>query len=257
MNLGAGFRLALGLLTIIPVRPPETIGRDQARVAMLLAPLAVLPVALVAAGLGFGAMSLRLPGALAGVVAVGALAFGTRAMHLDGLADTVDGLGSGRDASGALEIMKRGDVGPMGTVALVLVLLAQVIACGALLERPLGWLVVAVVLAVSRSALVLGCRAGLPAARPGGLGTLVAGSVPVATAVVAMLVWLAALQGLAAFAGWAWWLPVVALTGAAVACLWLLLRSAKLFGGVTGDVLGAVVELAATVLLLVWAIPAT
>ncbi len=256
MNLGAGFRLALGLLTIVPVRPPETIGREQARVAMLVAPLAVLPVTLMASGLGFGAVALGLPGLLGGVAAVGAMAFGTRAMHLDGLADTVDGLGSGRDASGALEIMKRGDVGPMGTVALVLVLLAQVIASGALLERPYGWLVVAVLLAVSRSALVLGCSAGLPAARPGGLGALVAESIPAAAAVVALAVWLAALQGLACVDGRAWWLPGIALIGAVVACTWLLLRSKKRFGGVTGDVLGAIVEVAATVLLVVWMIRA-
>ena len=48
---------------------------------------------------------------------VAVLAFGTRAMHLDGLADTVDGLGSGWDRERALAIMARGDVGPMGVVA--------------------------------------------------------------------------------------------------------------------------------------------
>lgn len=254
MNLVAGFRLALGLLTIIPVRPPETIGREQARVAMLVAPIAVLPVTLVAALLGWGASALGLPGALAGVIVVGALAFGTRAMHLDGLADTVDGLGSGKDAAGALEIMRRGDVGPMGTVSLVLVLLAQVLAAGALVERPWGWLQIAVLLAVARGALVLGCVAGLPAARPGGLGALVAESVSVPAGVLSWTVWLGILRAVGHLSGQPWWLPFAPVLAAVLACTWLLVRCQKRFGGVTGDVLGASVEVAAAALLVLSAI---
>ena len=56
----------------------------------------------------------------AAVLAVAALALLTRGLHLDGLADLADGLGSGKPASGALEIMRRSDIGPFGTVTLVL-----------------------------------------------------------------------------------------------------------------------------------------
>ncbi|NEC49139.1 adenosylcobinamide-GDP ribazoletransferase, partial [Actinospica acidiphila] len=52
----------------------------------------------------------------------------TRGLHLDGLADTADGLGSGRPAEDALRIMKQSDVGPFGVLTLVLVLLVQVAA---------------------------------------------------------------------------------------------------------------------------------
>lgn len=254
MSAFAGLRLAVGLLTIVPVRPPEEIGRPQARAAMLLAPLAVLPLAVVAAGLGWVAVWLGLPSAIAGVLVVAALAFGTRAMHLDGLADTTDGLGSGKEADAALEIMKRGDVGPMGVAALVLALGAQALAAGLVLDRPLGWLYLVVLLCASRGALVLGCMRGIPAARPDGLGALVADSVPLVTAAIAWLVLAVLTVGTGAIAGQAWWLPLVGVLLTLAAVWWLLARCVARFGGVTGDVLGALVEVAASVLLVVAAV---
>jgi adenosylcobinamide-GDP ribazoletransferase len=249
MSRFAGLRLAVGLLTIVPVRPPETIGRREARAAMLLAPFAVLPVALVAALVGWGATLVDVPPVLAGVLVVALLAFGTRAMHLDGLADTTDGLGSGKEAGRALEIMRRGDVGPMGTVALVLALAMQAVAAGALLSHPSGWLQLVVLVCLSRAALLFGCLAGVPAARPDGLGALVAGSVGAPAAVLSWLVGLAAVTGAAVLAGQALWAPAVGVVLAALACLWLVRRCVRRLGGVTGDVLGALVEVCATVLL--------
>ena len=254
MSAIAGLRLAVGLLTIVPVRPPEEIGRPQARAAMLLAPVAVLPLAVVAAGLGWVAMWLGLPSAIAGVLVVAAVAIGTRAMHLDGLADTTDGLGSGKEADLALEIMKRGDIGPMGVVALVLTLGAQALAAGAVLERPLGWLSLVVLLCASRGALALGCMRGIPAARPDGLGALVADSVPLVAAATSWLVLALAAVGTGALSGQAWWLPLVGVLLTLVAVWWLLARCVDRLGGVTGDVLGALVEVAASMLLVVAAV---
>lgn len=254
MSVFAGFRLAVGLLTIVPVRPPEEIGRTQARAAMLVAPLAVLPLALVVAGIGWAGVWLGLPSALAGVLVVAALAFGTRAMHLDGLADVTDGLGSGKDASAAAAIMKRGDVGPMGVVALVLALAAQALAAGAVIERPFGWLQVVVLLCVSRGALALGCLRGVPAARPDGLGALVADSVPPVAAVSSWIVLTLAAVGTGLLAGQDWWLPVAGVLLALAAAWWLLARAVARLGGITGDVLGALVEVSASVLLVVAAI---
>ncbi len=249
MNSFAGLRLAVGLLTIIPVRPPETIGRREARAAMLLAPLAVLPVALVAGLVGWGAKWLGVPAVLAGLVSVAVLVFGTRAMHADGLADTTDGLGSGKAADRALEIMRRGDIGPMGTVALILALAMQGVAAGALLGRPYGWLQLVVLVCLSRAVLLFGCVDGVPAARPDGLGALVAGSVRVPAVVVSWLVGLAAATGAAVLAGQVFWVAPAGVLVAVLACLWLVLRCVRRLGGVTGDVLGALVEVCATVLL--------
>lgn len=254
MTGAAGLRLAVGLLTIIPVRPPEQIGRSEARTAMLLAPLAVLPVALAAALLGWGALLLGLPTPLAGVLAVALLAFGTRAMHLDGLADTTDGLGSGKDSAAALEIMRRGDVGPMGTVALVLVLLTQALAAAAILDRPLGWVQLTVLLCYSRAALAVGCLAAVPSARPEGLGALVAGTVPAWAGALTWGLWFVLASGAGLLVGQAWWWFSAGPVLAVFACRWVLARCVRRLGGITGDVLGALVEVAATALLLVAAI---
>ena len=95
---------------------------------MIIAPLAVLPVAL-----GRGDRRAGWPRWPAGPVwcvglsVVAVLAVGTRALHLDGLADTVDGFGSGWDRERALAVMRRGDIGPMGVTALVLVLGLQAV----------------------------------------------------------------------------------------------------------------------------------
>lgn len=244
-----GLRLALGLLTVIPVPAPDGVDEAAARRAMLLAPLALLPITLVSALAGWACLLLGMPRLLAGVISVAVVLLATGALHADGLADTADGLGSRRDRETSLAIMKRGDVGPMGAVALALVYLAQVVAVGALLARPWGWLQVAVLLSGARVALAVLTRRGQAPARPGGLGALVLGTVPLPSALVATLVaWL-----ITAASGWL----TGHLLGAALAVplglaavLWLA-RTARLrLGGLTGDVLGAGVELAATVMLI-------
>lgn len=109
-----------GLLTVLPVRP-RPIDRGNAAGVIMIAPLAVLPIAAAAAALTWLARLAGLPTLAVGLVGVAALALGTRAFHLDGLADTVDALGSGWDRERALEIMKRGDIGPMGALAMIIV----------------------------------------------------------------------------------------------------------------------------------------
>lgn len=249
MRALAGLRLAMGLLTIVPVGSPDI---RRSRDAMLLAPLAVLPVALVAALAGWVAHFVGVPLVVAGVLAIAVVAFGTRAMHLDGLADTVDGLGSGKPATEALEIMRHGDIGPMGVVALALALLVEALSAGAVLGRPWGWLQLAVLIAVARGSLALGCLRGVPSARPDGLGALVAGSVPRVAAAGVWVVWTAALVASGVLAGQAWWWPLVAVAAVALKSLWLVRLATRRLDGITGDVLGALVELS-TVVLLVFA----
>ncbi len=184
---------------------------------------------------------------LGAVLAVAALALLTRGLHLDGLADTADGLGSRRPAGEALAIMRRSDIGPFGVVTLVLTLLIQVAALAQAQALGRGAVAVIAAAATGRLALPWACRRGVPAARGTGLGALVAGTVPAAIPVVLTLAALAA-----AFA-----LGIIVAVGVAAglaASLALTMLAVRRLGGITGDVLGALVEVATAVCLLVTAI---
>ncbi len=242
-------RLAVGTLTVAPVGfsapTPAVAGR-----AMLLAPLAVSPLAVGSAAACWAASAIGWPPLLVGLVGVGVLALGTRALHLDGLADTVDGLGSGWDRERALAIMRRGDIGPMGVLALILVIGVQTIAIGELVR---GWptaVLLLLIICASRAAVGLCCARGIPAARPDGLGAAVAGSVSRAAVVVSWLIALGMITAALAWVGARWWLGPVAVVAALVGVVLLLRHCVQRFGGVTGDVIGACVETAFTVLLL-------
>ncbi|HVM27883.1 MAG TPA: adenosylcobinamide-GDP ribazoletransferase [Mycobacteriales bacterium] len=249
--MGDGLRLALTTLTVLPVRGPVEVDRRSARTAMLLAPLVGLALGAVAAGVAKG---VQLAGAdlLAAVLAVAALAVLTRGLHLDGLVDTVDGLASYRPRAQALEIMRSPEAGPLGVAALVLVLLAQVAAVHACLDAGRGTAALLLAGAGARLAVTVACTTGIPAASPSGLGAAVAGTVPRAATVTvgtAVLVVGAALglvdEGAHPALG-----PLAVLGGLAAAAV-LLRHAVRRLGGVTGDVLGALVETTTTVVLVV------
>ncbi|WP_433238222.1 adenosylcobinamide-GDP ribazoletransferase [Actinomadura nitritigenes] len=245
---GAGPRLAVTLLTVVPLRTPE-VNRGTGRAAMLAAPLVGLLTGGAAALVLLLGGALDLSGLLAAALAVGAAAVLTRALHLDGLADLADGLGSGRPAEDALAIMKRSDIGPFGVVTLLLVVLVQVAALASAPHAAVAALIAGV---TGRLALPWACREGVPAARPGGLGALVAGTVPARGALVATVAVLAAAGAAGAASGG----PGGALHGLAAvviglaAALLMLRHAVRRLGGVTGDVLGALVEIATTAALL-------
>lgn len=257
MTLGCGmtwasaWRLSVGTLTVLPVRPPGEVTPRVAGRAMLLAPLAALPLALLTGAAGWLAGRTHWPAVLTGIIVIGVLALGTRALHLDGLADTVDGLGSGRDRERALEIMRTGDIGPMGVVALLLVLGGQAVAASSLVGSWSDALLLVILIAVSRSSLLIACRAGVPAARPGGLGAMVAGSVGTLPTAAVGLVCSAAVISSAVLAGRPWWLAVIAVVAGALVAYGIVARCVSRLGGITGDVLGATVELTLLTLLLV------
>ncbi|WP_329419987.1 adenosylcobinamide-GDP ribazoletransferase [Streptomyces sp. NBC_01268] len=246
-----GLRFAFGTLTVLPARITRW-DRDAARAGMLCAPLAGLVVGLCAAAVGGVFLLLGSGPLLAAVLTVGVPALMTRGLHLDGLADTADGLGSAKPAEEALRVMKQSDIGPFGVIVLLFALLAQV---GALYELyGEGWAHGAagavLAAAVARLALTHASRHGVPAARPEGLGAIVAATVPLRPAALTtgLVLVLCTAAGALLSPYDALRLPLAALAALGVAEL-LLRRCVRRFGGVTGDVFGAVEETAATVAL--------
>jgi adenosylcobinamide-GDP ribazoletransferase len=237
------------LLTVLPV--PAAAARST-RGVLPWAPLVGLVLGGAAAGVGL--LGSRLVSPLAGaVLALGVLALLTRGLHLDGLADTADGLGPIRARERALQVMRQGDVGPFGVTALVVVLLLQA-ACGAaLLPRPGGWLAVWTAVVAARLAMSRTGLRGVPTAEGSSLGRAVAGTVSAPWFAGWLLVTAAgAAAAAAALGGQRLVLAVLAgLVAGLLAAELLLRRATARLGGVTGDVMGAMGETAAAVALLV------
>lgn len=250
-SLADGLRLAVGTLTAVRVPPPARIDRSTARSAMLVAPVAVLPLGVAAALVGALHPWLGLSPLVAAGLAVGVVALGTRGLHLDGLADTADGLGSGYDRNRALDVMRRGNTGPMGVAALVLVLLIQAAAAASMLTRPWGFLALGVLVCLSRMALYLACAVGVPSARPDGLGATVAGTVPRVAAGLGLLAGAGAAAPVLGLTGSPWLLGAAAVAVAGLVVAGLVVRCVRRFGGITGDVLGAAIEVDLLALLVV------
>lgn len=238
------WRLAFGTLTAWPVPAPRRVDRSVAGTAMLLAPLTILPAlvlgtALVATGLLLGA-----PAALVAVLVLAMLALASRGLHLDGLADTSDGLSAGFERARALEVMRRGDIGPSGVAALVLVLLVDAAALSDLLRSWSGAALAALALVSSRQVLAWACVAGVPAAKPDGLGAAVAGVVGRRGLALSFTALLALGAALAVWSGHRWGAGLLVPAAAVIAAMTVVRRSVSRLGGITGDVLGATVEVA-------------
>ncbi|MBF6206481.1 MULTISPECIES: adenosylcobinamide-GDP ribazoletransferase [Nocardia] len=232
-----GVRLAISWLTVLPVRGPDDVDRSAAARAILLAPLVGALLGAGAAGLLWALSWVGASAPLAGLLVVGALALITRGMHLDGLADTLDGLGSYGPPERARQIMKSGGAGPFGVAGLAFAIGVQAFSFAALADSG-RWVAVALAVATGRVAVILACR-GVPAAPGTGFGILVAGT----QSAVAAASWSVAALALAVFAvpSRPWLGPLAVALGLAASTV-LVRHCARRFGGLSGDVLGAAVE---------------
>jgi len=252
-SLPDGLRFAFGTLTVLPVKVTRW-DRDAARGGMLCAPVAGLVVGAGAALVGVALLAMGAGPLLAAVATAAVPAALTRGLHLDGLADTADGLGSGKPAEDALRIMKQSDIGPFGVITLLFVLLAQVAALFQAYDTSWARGVLAAVVSATaaRLALTLAARTGVPPARPEGLGAAVAGTVPVRGALLVTVAVTGAAVGAGALVGTYDLVRAGVAVLAACAVAELLLRHCtRRFGGVTGDVFGGLAETAATTALVV------
>jgi adenosylcobinamide-GDP ribazoletransferase len=250
-------RVAVSLFTVIPVGGDAELREGDAVRALLWMPVVGLLVGLAGAGVMLGVDAGGSAGPrrlLAAALAVALVALLTGGLHLDGLGDTADGLGSRRDAADALAIMRRSDVGPMGVAALILVLLIQVAALAAVPRASLAAAALVLAQVTGRVAVVV--ASGSPAARPGGFGALVAGQTTARerTLIVTVLGCAVAVAGLASHGAG------LAASGLAATVIGLLAGTAlqqvaqQRLGGMTGDVFGAIVEVSAATVLVACAL---
>lgn len=252
-SVADALRFAFGTLTALPVTVTRW-DRSAARGGMLCAPVVGAVVGLCAAAVGGLLLLLDASPLLAAVATAAVPAALTRGLHLDGLADTADGLGSAKPAEDALRIMKQSDIGPFGVLTLLFVLLAQVACLAALYADSWshGAAAAAVSAVVARTAMTLACRDGVPPARPDGLGAAVAGAVPLRTAALTAAGTLVVAAAAGALFGLSPALHFALAALLALATAELLLRHCRTrFGGITGDVFGALAETAATAVLVV------
>lgn len=250
------WRLALGTLTALPVQPPRLVDRRRARLAIAIAPMAVLPLGAAVALIAFAGREAQLPPLVIALLAIGAAVLGTRAFHLDGLSDTADGMAASYDRDRALAVMKTGTSGPAGSVAVYLVLGLQTAALAGVLTLPHSGrtaVLAGTALCLSRAALLICCLRGVRPARPDGLGRAFTQSVPPVLAVVLWVATALVLATVGAWAGLPWWRGVLAAAVALLLVALVILCSARRFGGVTGDVFGACVEVSLAAMLVVLA----
>jgi adenosylcobinamide-GDP ribazoletransferase len=234
--------IAIQFLTIIPLSSTHSFNEEDLGKSMLFFPLVGLFIGgiLVCTRIP---LSLCLPGGVVDALLIAVLIIITGAMHLDALADTADGIFSGKEKTVKLQIMKDSSVGAMGMVTLFTVLLLKYVTLiavsvtlknKALLLMPM----------MGRWAQVIVSYCSVYAGQSRGLGF------PFTTHVHFPLLLLSAIFSVGV-AFYLFSLTGVVIAGAiAVIAVLYSLFFKRLLGGVTGDVLGALTEIAEVIVLI-------
>lgn len=239
---------ALSMFTTLPSPTFPAITRRTAHRAVVALPWVGLLLGFAAAAVSGAVLAVGATPLVAAVTLLGLLAWWTGGLHLDGVADVADGLGSRAPSQRALQIMKRSDIGPMGVISLVFVLLLGIaVLTGLAPAGPFNWFhwmaPVALGPAWGRFTVLLASTRRSPSARPGGFGSLVTGAGTTGTIVASGSV----LAVITAGTGWLFGAvgALVLTASAALAVGWALLwlrHLVRRFGGVTGDCFGSLIE---------------
>jgi len=237
-----GFAAALAFLTRVPVGRLFVLDADDVARGAAFFPLVGSGVGAVVGGVT-AVLCRPLTAPLAAALGLAAGALVTGALHLDALADTADAAGA-TTRERALEIMRDHSIGSYGAVALVLDLGAKGVALATLSAR--GHVLVLALCAGSASRLTpVLLSAALPYARPGGgLGSALADTGRLRCA-VAFAIAAAVCAGVGGVHG------AILLAVAVALVMPAIVVARRWLGGITGDVLGALAEVATTVALVV------
>ena len=240
--------VAISFLTIIPVKiaevSPETLARSGA-----FFPLAGWVIGIALAGLAKLLLAAGLPPLPAAVLLVACSAWLTRGLHLDGVADLLDGMGGGHEPRRRLAIMKDSATGAFGVIGIGIVLLLKTAALSSVLSmaqagpEPVAlaaFTALAFVPAAARWAMTtLAWKSRYP--RESGTGHPFVGKITGRDLGVGLLFLLPVLWAAALYSGGLVRIGAVFYI-TMVPSLWLRYRAHELLGGVTGDVLGASCE---------------
>jgi adenosylcobinamide-GDP ribazoletransferase len=234
--------LAVALLTRIPMPHPAAVLPDRMARAQRAFPLVGAMIGLAIGLVDRGLLAIGIPELAAAALALGAGAALTGALHEDGLADVGDGFGGGSDREAKLAIMRDSRLGTYGALVLLVSFVAKL---SALASLPIATIIPALVTthALARAAIPV-LAANMPFARDDGLGKSAGRPDSASIAIVVVLAIVIALLCLP-FRGAL--LAVLVTAAAAAAVGWLAWRQ---IGGLTGDVFGAVEQVAETAVLL-------
>ena len=241
---------ALGFLSRIPVPDRFFSGHDGSmRRASRAFPLAGLLIGLMPALLLSVLLAVDADPLMAALLALAALTLLTGALHEDGLADTADGLGGGRDREHALAIMKDSRIGTYAAVALILsfALRAATLAAIARHAPPLAAGAALLAAAVVSRGLMVWHWSALPPARRTGIAAN-AGQ-PQASARTVALVSAAVIAALMLLPSLSLQASLAILALPALAAFGFTRWVEKRLGGHTGDTIGATQQICEITLL--------
>ena len=233
------FLIAVQFMTTIPIKLPCLPSREQNALSMLFYPVIGLMIGGV---LWLVASYVQLPMMLLSCVVMVVWVWLTGGLHLDGLADTADAwVGGFGDRQRTLTIMKDPNTGAMGVIAIVLCLALKWAAVYCLLELDAVLALLFVPMLGRMSALAL--FATTPYVRQHGLGSALQ-DVP------KFLLWLVMLGFGAVVFALSWQMALVMIGVWAVMLAWLRWRFVGRIGGITGDTVGASIEVVEVAILM-------
>ncbi|MFA7383286.1 MAG: adenosylcobinamide-GDP ribazoletransferase [Desulfurivibrionaceae bacterium] len=230
-------KIAIAFLTILPVRLPAELPGDGLKRSAAFFPLAGWLIGGFLAGGGWLLAWFGLPPLVSAVLLVALGAWLTRGLHLDGLADLLDGLGGGQNPAQRLAIMKDSATGAFGVIGLVLLLCLKIACLASLLingGEHFFFVLFAAPVTARWPMAALACGGQYPRAAGTGhafVGKVDSGELALGLFLLAPLIW------------WSWSAALIIFGAAMLPALWLRVKATKALGGVTGDVLGASCEL--------------